>query len=178
MYNDYDVKEGNEQHSSLHANWGCLPPTEVNFGLRIRNDTGTEPLVRRAGAVVLELHVIVHEDMSNDDLELVASEETARADVRDERLCTLRIAVLDLPSVLAMAERHVLRRRANELVFDPLALICPHVREPEWVEDARIIVVVVVPVRCSRRGTNHRPSGYHGPIGQRDVDDRLANDGN
>ena len=78
------MREKATDNGRLRANWGCLPATEVNLGCRIRNDGGAEPLVRRAWAVVLELHVIVHEDMGKDDLELVASEESARADVHDE----------------------------------------------------------------------------------------------
>ena len=114
--------------------------------------------------------------MRNDDLELVASKESARANAYDERARNPSKEIVDLPSVLPMTERHVFRRRAHELMLDPLALICAHVREPERVEDARIIVVVVVPVCRGCSSADHRSGGYHGPVGERDVHNRLADD--
>lgn len=116
------------------------------------------PHVRRADPLVFELHVVVHYDVCHHRLQLVRGEESSGA-AKSTPCVSQCVSVSQqrrVPSVFAVSKRHIVERRAHELVLERAALLLAHVREPPRVEDLGVRVVVLVQVRRRRGGDHER----------------------
>lgn len=120
------------------------------------------PHVRRADPLVCELHVVVHHDVCHHRFQLVRGEEPSGA-AKSTPYVSQCVSVSQqrrgcphVPSVFAVPERHIVERRAHELVLERAALLLAHVREPPRVEDLGVRVVVLVQVRRRRGGDHER----------------------
>lgn len=132
---------------------------EQNFGCRIWNKCKAKPLVWWTHTLLFELDIVIQNQMRHHRLQFICGEEPSRAAYRIKEIKTERCSMenIDSPSMLAMTERHILNRRANELVLQALPVLLTHTGEAPRVEDVRVRVIIFIQVRgggrCNQHGT-------------------------